>query len=98
MWIISAGVQEKSRACILQVLSALSKSLEKHVVALGDVDMTKSWREEKNASAFFESQETALPEGRTRRVLRLSAVQDFLTKIFSTAFGSPRCSGSSKIF
>jgi hypothetical protein len=30
--------------------------------ALGDVDMTKSWRQEKNASAFFETQETALPE------------------------------------
>jgi len=32
------------------------------------------------------------------RVLRLSAVQDFLKKIFSTASGSPRRSGSSKIF
>jgi len=28
--------------------------------------MTKSWRLEKNASAFFESQKTAVPEGKSR--------------------------------
>ncbi|MGD0080672.1 MAG: hypothetical protein ABSB80_08520 [Methanoregula sp.] len=68
----------------------MEKSSVSVVNAPGDVDITGSWRQEKNASAFFESQETALPEGRTRRVLRLSAVQDFPMKIFSTAFGCPR--------
>ncbi len=33
---------------------ALSRSSEKQAVALGGVDMTESWRQEKNASAFFE--------------------------------------------
>jgi len=28
--------------------------------------MTESWRQEKNTSAFFEFQETALPEGKNR--------------------------------
>ena len=28
--------------------------------------MTKSWRQEKNASAFFESQKTAVAEGKSR--------------------------------